>query len=152
MPIGGVLKVVGNLLGIGKDYLNNKQKLKQAKADQEFKIIQAETDAVVNRINKNTQSDSEIDIITARNKRFTSKDEIVTYLFLLPVLIANVMPFIMAFNGDWRKLNSYFIESYEALNLLPSWYPYIVGLIIVDVLGFRSFARKFIESKINKTN
>ena len=148
MPIGGVLKVVGNLLGIGKDYLNNKQKLKQAKADQEFKIIQAETDAVVNRINKNTQSDSEIDIITARNKRFTSKDEIVTYLFLLPVLIANVMPF----NGDWRKLNSYFIESYEALNLLPSWYPYIVGLIIVDVLGFRSFARKFIESKINKTN
>jgi len=150
MGIGGFLKVVGNIFGIGKDYLNNRAKLKAARADQEFKIIQAETNAVVNRINANTQSDSEIDIITARNKRFTSKDEVVTYLFLLPVLIANVMPFIMAYRGDWRKLNTYFIESYEALNLLPSWYPYIVGLIIVDVLGFRSFARKVIDNKFNK--
>lgn len=146
--IGSILKVVGNIFGIGKDYLNNRAKLKQAKVDQEFEIIKAETGAIVNRIETNTQSDSEIDIITARNKRYTLKDEVVTYIFLMPVFIANVMPFIMAYNGDWRLLNTYFIESYESLNQLPTWYPYIVGVIVVDVLGFRSFARKIIENKL----
>ncbi len=146
--LGAALKVVGNLFGIGKNFLDNRAKLKQAKSDQEYEIVKAETKAVVDRIQTNSQSDSEIDIITARNKKFSSKDEIVTYLFLTPVAIANIIPFVVAYQNDsWINLNQHFVESYKMLSLLPEWYPYIVGLIVIDVLGFRSFARKIIDKK-----
>lgn len=137
---------IGNLLGIGGDYLKNKQKLKELKQVQQHEIIQAETRAAVDRIMSNTQSDNEIDLITARNKRYTSKDEILTYLFLVPVVIATIVPIIVAYqSGDWIKLDEYFRDSYRSLDLLPNWYKYILGLIVIDVLGFRSFARKIIE-------
>ena len=151
MPIGigGVLSVIGNALGIGKDYLNNRQKLKAAKAEQEFKIVEAETKAIVNRIETNTNSDAEIDVITARNKRFTIKDDVITYLFLVPVIVASVVPFIVAFNnGDWENLSSHIVDSYNSLSELPNWYPYILGAIVTDVLGFRTFLRKLVDKWI----
>ena len=48
-----VLGLIGNLLGIGKDFLSNKSKLKQVKAEQEFAIIKAQTKAQVDRILSN---------------------------------------------------------------------------------------------------
>lgn len=151
LPITAVLNIVGNIFGIGKGYLENRQKLKTAKAEQEFKIVEAETNAIVNRIQTNTQSDAEIDIITARNKRFTLKDDVITYLFLVPVIVATIVPFIIAkSNGSWIELNSHIVNSYNSLSNLPEWYPYIVGAIVTDVLGFRSFLRKISEKWINK--
>lgn len=150
-PIAGVLKVVGNIFGIGKNYLENKQKLKAAKAEQEFKIVKAETDAIVNRILTNTQSDAEIDVITARNKRFTIKDDVITYLFLVPVIVATIVPFVVASSdGSWVQLNEHIVESYNSLSQLPNWYPYVVGAIVTDVLGFRTFLRKISEKWISK--
>ena len=150
-PITGALKIIGNIFGIGKDYLKNRQKLKVAKAEQEFKIVEAETNAIVNRIQTNTQSDAEIDVITARNKRFTIKDDVITYLFLVPVIVATIVPFVVASSNDsWTKLNSHIVESYDSLSNLPEWYPYIVGAIVTDVLGFRTFLRKISEKWISK--
>ena len=150
-PIAGVLKIVGNIFGIGKGYLENRQKLKTAKAEQEFKIVEAETNAIVNRILTNTQSDAEIDVITARNKRFTIKDDVITYLFLVPVMVATIVPFVVASSNDsWINLNSHIVESYNSLSQLPDWYPYVVGAIVTDVLGFRTFLRKISEKWINK--
>lgn len=142
----GILNIIGNLLGIGKQALSNRAKLKQLKQEQEFKIVEAETKAVVNRIMSNTQSDNEIDLITAQNKKYTSKDEFLTYLFLIPVIITTVTPFIIAFqNSDWINLNIHIKNSYISLDQLPQWYKYVLGGIVIDVLGFRSFARKLVE-------
>lgn len=148
-----IITFLGNLLGIGGNYLKNRQKLKELKQTQQHEIIKAETKAVVDRIMSNTQSDNEIDLITARNKRYTSKDEILTYLFLVPVFIATIMPFIVAFkSGEWVRLNEYICDSYKGLDLLPSWYRYILALIVIDVLGFRSFARKVLDKWAEKFN
>ena len=145
------LGVIGNLLGIGKDALNNRAKLKQLRSEQEHSIIEAQTNAEVNRIMSNTESDNSIDLITARDKRYTYKDEIVTYLFLTPVIIATVTPFIISWKtSDWTNLSNDIRLSYENLDLLPNWYKYVLGAIIIDVLGFRSFARKIINRYINK--
>ena len=150
IPILGILKVLGNVIGIGGNFLKNKADLKELKQKQEHEIVKAEGQAQVDRIKNNTQSDNDIDIITARNKKRTIKDEVVTYLFLMPVLVANVIPFVVAYKNDsWTELNSHFVESYNMLQQLPEWYPFIVGLIVIDVLGFRSFARKIINSKFN---
>ncbi len=142
----GILGIIGNLFGVGRDYLQNRHKTKMLKSNQQHEIIKAETDAIVRRINSNTESDNEIDLITARNKKYTLKDEVLTYLFLMPVFIATISPFILAFdNENWTNLNVHINESYHGLNGLPSWYRYILFAIVVDVLGFRSLARKFTD-------
>ena len=144
-----IIGILADLLGIGKEALSNRSKLKTLKAEQEFSIIKAETSAITDRIMSNTDSDNSIDAITARNKKYTLKDEILTYLFLTPVVIATVVPFIKAFNTDqWANLNEFVRESYIALDSLPEWYKWILAAIVIDVLGFRSFARKVVEKYI----
>ena len=146
-----ILGLIGNLLGIGKSALENKAKLKQLKAEQEFKITEATTKASVDRIMSNTESDNQIDLITAQNKKYTYKDEVITYLFLMPVLIATVVPFIIAYqSSSWSDLNDLTLSSYESLDMLPTWYKYVLGAVVIDVLGFRSFARKLVDKYMGK--
>ena len=141
-----ILGLIGNLFGIGKDYLANRAKLKEIKLKQEFEIIEAQTKAEVDRILSNTDSDNEIDLITARDKRHGYKDEVITYLFLVPIVVATIIPVLTAYRlDDWINLNYHIVESYNALEQLPDWYKYVLGAIIIDVLGFRSFARKIIN-------
>ena len=147
----GIFGIIGNLLGIGKSFLDNRAKSKQLLAEQKHEIIKAETGAIVNRINSNTHSDNEIDMITARNKKYTWKDEVITYLFLIPVMIASATPFIIAYqNNDWVNLNVFIQDSYLSLDKLPDWYKWVLGAVVIDVLGFRSFARKIVEKWMNK--
>tara|TARA_R110002020_G_scaffold202410_2_gene405555 strand:- start:237 stop:692 length:456 start_codon:yes stop_codon:yes gene_type:complete len=146
----GFLNIIGgaisNLLGIGRDALNNRAKRKELEAIQGHEIIKAQTDAIVDRIKNNTSSDNEIDLITARNKKYTWKDEVITYLFLIPVVVASATPFIIAYeNNDWVNMNKFVKDSYVSLDLLPEWYKYVLGLVVIDVLGFRSFARKLVD-------
>ena len=144
-----ILGLIGNLLGIGKDFLANRSKLKQIKAEQEFAIIEAQTKANVDRILSNTDSDNQIDLITNQQKANTFKDEVVTYLFLTPVFIATITPFIIAFKeSNFINLSSDIRISYENLNQLPTWYKYVLGAIVIDVLGFRSFARKIVDKYV----
>ena len=141
-----ILSLIGNLLGIGKDALNNRAELKRLKVQQEHSIIEAQTKAQVDRILSNTDSDNQIDLITAQDKKHTLKDEVVTYLFLIPVIIATVTPFIIAYKeNNFVNLSEDIRLSYENLNQLPNWYKYVLGAIIIDVLGFRSFARKILS-------
>ena len=141
-----ILGLIGNLLGIGKDALNNRAKLKELKQQQEYSIIQATTQANVDRITSNTDSDNQIDLITAQDKKHSFKDEVVTYLFLIPVVIATVTPFIIAFKeSNFINLSDDIRTSYENLDKLPNWYKYVLGAIVIDVLGFRSFARKIVD-------
>jgi len=60
--------------------------------------------------------------------------------------VATAVPFITAYQtDDFVNLNSHIVESYDALNELPTWYKYVLGAVVIDVLGFRSFARKLVE-------
>ena len=146
-----ILGLIGNLFGIGKSALDNRAKLKQLQAEQRFKITEATTKASVDRIMSNTESDNQIDLITAQNKKYTYKDEVITYLFLTPVIIATVVPFIIAYQGNsWSDLNDLTRSSYESLDMLPTWYKYVLGAVVIDVLGFRSFARKIVDKYLNK--
>lgn len=144
-----ILGVLTDLLGIGKSALSNRAKLKQLKAEQEHAIVEAQTQAAVNRITSNTSSDNQIDLQTARDKANTLKDDIVVYLFLVPVFIATFVPFIEAYKtSGWGELNDKLQQSYVTLDNLPKWYMIVLFAIIIDVLGFRSFARKIVDKYI----
>lgn len=147
--MGTILKLLGNLIGIGKDALQNKAKLKRLKQEQEFKVLEAHTKANVDRILSNTNSDNQIDLITAQQKNNTFKDEVITYLFLIPLFIATITPFIIAFKeNNFINLSEDISLSYENLNQLPTWYRYVLGAIVIDVLGFRSFSRKIVDKYV----
>lgn len=144
-----IFSIIGNILGIGKDALSNRAKLKSLKVKQEHSIIEAQTKAQVDRITSNTDSDNQIDLITAQDKKHSLKDEVITYLFLVPVFIATVTPFIIAYkSNDFTNLSEDIKMSYENLDKLPQWYKWVLGAIVIDVLGFRSFARKIVEKYI----
>ena len=144
-----VIDLIKNIFGFGKEILSNKNKLKVAKQEQEFKIIEAQTKANVDRILSNTDSDNQIDLITAQDKKHSFKDEVITYLFLIPVFIATITPFIIAFKeSNFINLSDDIRISYENLDKLPDWYKYVLGAIVIDVLGFRSFARKLVSKYI----
>ena len=144
-------KAIGNLFGIGRDALKNRAERKRLEAEQRHSIIKANTDAAVHRIMSNTTVDNEIDLVTARNKKYTLKDEVVTYLFLVPVIVATVVPFIIAHQSDnWIGLNEYIRDSYYSLDSLPQWYKWVLAAVVVDVLGFRSFMRKVVEVILDK--
>tara|TARA_B110000967_G_C18867325_1_gene553385 strand:+ start:558 stop:1007 length:450 start_codon:yes stop_codon:yes gene_type:complete len=146
----GILSIISNLFGIGKEIITNKNKLKAAKQEQQFKIVEAQTKASVDRILSNTDSDNQIDLITNQQKSETFKDDIVTYLFLIPVIIATATPFIIAYKtGDLAMLSNDIKNSYENLDKLPNWYKYVLGAIVIDVLGFRSFGRKIADKFLN---
>ncbi|MEK0369721.1 MAG: hypothetical protein QQN55_01000 [Nitrosopumilus sp.] len=140
-----------NALGIGGDLLKNRAKRKNLESEQRHEIIKAETNAEVDRIMSNTTADNEIDLITAKQKSKTIKDDIVTYMFLVPVMIATASPFIIAWKqGDFTNLAKDIETSYNSLNALPDWYKYVLYAVIIDVLGFRSFTRKLMNTYINK--
>jgi len=145
-------KLFSLIFGTAKSYITNRQKIKSAKQDQEFKIIEAQTNSAIQVIQNNSKSDNDTDFITQQNKKFTFKDEVLTYLFLIPILITNILPFIKVFsiNGNSLELHIYLAESYQALTLLPQWYFIILFAIVIDVLGFRSFARPFLQKLKSK--
>ena len=144
-----IFSIIGNILGIGKDALSNRAELKKLKVKQEHSIIEAQTKAQVDRILSNTDSDNQIDLITAQDKKHSLKDEVITYLFLVPVVIATVTPFIIAYNSSsYVNLSDDIRISYENLDKLPNWYKYVLGAIVIDVLGFRSFARKIVDKYV----
>lgn len=146
-----IFGIILNVLGIGKQALADKAKLKQLKAQQKHSIIIAKTNAEVNRITSNTTSDNEIDLETVRQMQITWKDDVLTYLFLVPVFIASIVPFILAYKTDtWELLNKYVSDSYQSLNGLPEWYKWILGLVVIATLGFRSMLRKAVNKWVNK--
>ena len=75
-----ILQILTSILGIGKDALNNKAELKRLKAKQEHSIVEAQTKAQVDRILSNTDSDNQIDLITAQDKKHSLKEMCLTGL------------------------------------------------------------------------
>ncbi|WP_026777749.1 hypothetical protein [Polaribacter sp. Hel_I_88] len=135
------------LINLVKDFFQGRRELKKLDLQQKKAIIIAET----KRIESNTIADNDIDYLTVNDKKYTYKDDVLIYLFLVPVFSATIVPFIRAFNSsNFENLNIYILESYTNLNSLPIWYKYVLFAIVIDVLGFRSFTRKLVENYSQK--
>lgn len=146
------LGLVGNLLGIGKQALENKQRRKQVALESKLKIEEARANAQVDRIMSNTVSDNQLDLMAKEQQANSWKDEIVSFIFLTPLIVATIIPFIVAYStGEWVKLIDEFVKSYESLNKLPTWFVVGVSLVVIDILGFRSFLRKAFTAWLDKT-
>lgn len=127
--------VVAPVADLGSQFLKNSKAKSQAKADYEIAVLQAKI--------RNADKEQELKLIDALAQNNLDKlavqeaaqswfDEILVCGYLSLLVITAVDP-------EWAK------EIMAALDLLPQWYLYGVGLIGVRYLGFRRLLNKFLD-------
>lgn len=122
LPIIGPL--VSAVAGLGQTYLEGKNVKAKAKAEAEAKVIV-----------KAAESTADWERIMARNSGNSWKDEWLTLLFSIPL--------IMAFIPDAVP---YVNEGFKVLETMPEWYQYTLSVIVAASFGVRS-AIGFIKAR-----
>ena len=131
--------------------LKTVKNLKKAKLESDLKVIEARANAQVTRINSNTVSDNQLDLMAKEQQATSYKDEVVSFIFLMPLIVATLTPFLIAYKtSNWITLIDQFVKSYDSLNKFPTWYIVGVVLVVIDILGFRSFLRKAFTSWLDR--
>lgn len=142
-----------NVIGIGGKALESRAELKRIKEVNLQEVLMAETKAKVallgaqtQRVLTNDEADNRIDWEGAKQKSKTIKDDVLVYTILMPLMLAVVVPILTAFKtGNFENINDDMIKSFQALNLLPEWYKWVMGAVIVDVLAFRRIAMSLLN-------
>ena len=115
MILGQLLGAVG---GIATSYMDGKVAVQKANA--EIKVKQA-----------TGEIDWDIEAIRATQNSW--KDEWITLLFSIPL--------ILAFCGDWG--NDIVQRGFVALEVMPDWYQYSLGGIVSASIGMRGVSKFF---------
>ena len=123
--IGPITNIVGGLVQGKMEQKAAETKMKVAKADAQAKIMLSQA-----------TSEADWEKVMAEGSRDSWKDEWLTVLFSVPL--------ILAFFGDLGRV--IVAEGFAALDVMPSWYQYTLGVIVSASFGVRS-ATKFFGKK-----
>ncbi len=109
-------------------------KVEEKKAQAKTRVAKAEAEAIV--MQKKATGEIDWDLEMAKGSQNSWKDEWLTILFSIPL--------ILAFCGDWgRNIVS---EGFAALEAMPDYYQYTLGVIVSASFAVRS-ATKFFGKK-----
>ena len=122
--------ILGPLGSIASSWLEGRNE--KIKANTKVKIAQAEAEAAV--MQKKASGEIDWDITQAKASADSWKDEWLTIIFTLPL--------ILLLFGEEERVNNFF----KALNNCPDWYQYLLGTIVAASFGFRG-AAKFLSKK-----
>ena len=124
--------LIGPIAELAGGWLNAKTQAQQANA--KLKLTEAETRSKI-LLSKET-SVADWERIMAQGSRSSWKDEWLTILFSIPL--------ILAFCGEWGR--GVVAEGFTALEQMPSYYQYTLGVIVSASFAVRS-ATKFFGRK-----
>lgn len=128
-----ILDIITTLLGIGGNALAKRQHLKEVELEGRTKIAVAEAEAQVARLNKALDAEIDWDHEAAKQMEHSWKDEYLTLLLSIPMIIA--------FCGDWgRKVVS---DGFAAISTAPDWYKVSFLAAIAASFGIRALVNKF---------
>ena len=124
------------LLGPASDLLGGwlKSKAETKAAETRAKVAKAEAEAEVMKVAATHEAGGEK--IMAQGSQNSWKDEWLVGLFSIPL--------ILSFCGEWGR--TIVAEGFAALETMPDWYQYTLGVIVAASFGVRS-ATKFFGKK-----
>lgn len=120
--------LVQGLVGIAGDAISGFVETKKAKAKQKLVQIEAETTLMEKQI----AGEIDWDIAAQKNADGSWKDEYLTILFSIPLLLC-FLPFTV----------DYVERGFEALALTPDWYKYTLGVIVSASFGIKGATKMF---------
>ena len=124
--------LIGPLTELAGGWLKGKADAQAAAAN--LKLVEAEAKATIMKSAATSEADWER--LMAQGSQNSWKDEWLTILFSIPL--------ILSFCGEWgRTITS---EGFAALEVMPDWYQYSLGVIVAASFGVRS-ATKFFGKK-----
>lgn len=124
--------ILGPLTELATGWLKNKAVKQEAEA--KLKLTEAEAKAKI-MLSKET-SVADWERIMAQGSQSSWKDEWLVILFSIPL--------ILVFTGEWGR--NVVAEGFAALEIMPDWYQYTLGVIVAASFGVRS-ATKFFGRK-----
>ena len=123
--IGPLSGLIGSWMDSKTEEQRGKSAVAKAKAEAEAKVmVSAAT------------STADWEKLMAKGSQSSWKDEWLTILFSIPL--------ILAFAGEWGR--TIVAEGFAALEVMPDWYQYTLGVIVAASFGVRS-ATKFFGKK-----
>ena len=122
--------ILGPVGSIASSWLEGRNE--KIKANTKVKVAWAEAEASV--MEKKATGEIDWDITQAKASEGSWKDEWLTVVFTLPL--------ILLLFGEEERVNNFFL----ALSNCPEWYQYMLGTIVAASFGFRG-AAKFMGKK-----
>ena len=110
------IPIISGIIELGNTYLEGKNKKEAAKAEAEAKVMV-----------RAAESDANWESIMAQNSGNSWKDEWLTLLFSVPMILA----FFPSMVDDVQA-------GFEVLAGMPSWYQYTLSVIVAASFGVRS--------------
>ena len=123
--LGALIAPIANLAGT---FLQGQ--LEKTKANNEVKVATAKAKAVV--MQRQATGEIEWDIEAIKGSTSSWKDEWLTILFSIPLILAFVPGMEDVVSGGFLQLNS-----------MPEWYQYSLGVIVAASFGVRSATKLF---------
>ena len=108
-------------------------KVEEKKAQAKTKVAKAEAEAIV--MQKKATGEIDWDLEMAKGSQHSWKDEWLTILFSIPLILAFI-----------PGMEEVVKNGFEQLDKMPEWYQYSVGVIVAASFGVRS-ATKFFGKK-----
>ena len=119
------------LVGLGSQVVSGYIETKKAKAENKLVELKAQKEI----LNKQISGEIEFDIEAIKGNKDSLKDEVLTFIFSIPL--------ILAFIPGCEEIVA---KGFEALDKCPTWYKAAVSAMIASVFSLRG-AKAFMNRK-----
>ena len=121
--------LIGPITSLAGTWLNGKVETKAAETKAKVAKAEAEAQIMLSR----ATSEADWEKIMAQGSQSSWKDEWLTILFSIPL--------VLVFAGDWGR--EIVANGFTALETMPQWYQYTLGVIVAASFGVRSATKFF---------